>query len=843
MEVVFSTPSTLLQYIADYAPPLANLPVRHLHLNIVPLGIPDAALSVGVLPYVDQDTLRNLRQQHAGTHVFKRAKSGATEVVYCLALDGTPCAFASKQTQIPASNNLGLVCALVEEFFVNGFAGQRPVLGYQPLEILTKDSAQDYLRLAAGNVTIPPWLVVRLSHQIEVRTFRFEKQAPFVGLVLNQRTHRCIDRSCADLMRDGLDLQGLYVVEKVARNDSRYDPHLRLVGRVARSDGTNLYLDDFREGQNVVAADAVQPEASAESVYRCLRLLYGPKADVIDEKLFHIQSEARSGPSTWSEITRIASRLGGQQKKLKLLPGFSVSAGELIHERQSGFPTVKTCPPALLVFDPTLAKPATPSKQEIFSSGPYSQRGFSPSRPKICVVCQRARKGEVEQFLHKFFHGVNDPTRRCYFSNGFIKTYRLADFDLRFFLAENASAQAYHKAAQEAFAAVESDDQRWNLALVQVDESSHELHGADNPYLVTKAAFLAQQVPTQEFETETMTVPGSSLDFVLSNMALASYAKLGGTPWHLQVNRPMAHELVIGLGSAYVSESRLGAKQRVVGITTLFTGEGRYMLGNLSKVVPFEEYGAAVTEMLQGALVRTKAEMNWQKGDEVRLVFHSFKPMKDDEAEAVKAVARNLAHDFQVDFAFLHVAQDQPLTLTDTEQRGVKAFGGGVKGALAPTRGTYVTLSRYETLLSLVGPAEVKKAIDGLPGPLILKLHRSSSFADMEYLTKQVFNFSGHSWRSFNAAGMPVTILYSQLPARLAPFAEHFSTANTPRPSFTRCRPWPRRRCSASCSTCLMRTTPSRSSAPSISLMSMVSTRAHTCRAPRGGRTVPSSHF
>jgi hypothetical protein len=715
---------------------------------------------------VDQDALRNFRQEYGRTHIFKRARSDTGDVVYSVALDGSPCAFAPEQIEIPAMKNLGLVRALVEEYFVKGFAGQREVLGYQPLEILSKDPKQDYLQVAASGLSVPPWLVVRLSHQIEVRTFGFEKRAPFVGLVFNQRAYRSINRSCAELSRDGLDLRGLYVVEKIARTDPRFSPHLRLVGRIARSENENLHLEDCRESRDLVAADAVQPEASFEGIYRCLEMLYGQKARLIDEKLFQLQSEARGGQATFAEITRVAGRLG-QKKELKLLPGLTVSVGEPLQERQPHFPVVKACPPALLVFDPTLAKPATQYKQEIFSSGPYSQRGFSPSRPKICVVCQRARKGEVEQFLHKFFHGVNDPTRKCYFSNGFIKTYRLTDFELRFFLAENASANAYHKAAQEAFAAVESDDQRWNLALVQVDESSHGLYGPDNPYLITKAAFLAQQVPTQEFETETMTVPGASLDFVLSNMALASYAKLGGTPWHLQVNRPMAHELVIGLGSAYVSESRLGAKQRVVGITTLFTGEGRYMLGNLSKVVPFEEYRAAIIEMLQGALVRAQAEMNWQKGDEVRLVFHSFKPMKDDEAEAVKAVAKALAQDFQIDFAFLHVAQDQPLILVDTEQRGVKAFSGGLKGALAPMRGTYLALSRHETLLSLVGPAEVKKATDGLPSPLVLKLHRSSSFADMEYLTKQVFNFSGHSWRSFNAAGMPVTILYSQLIARL----------------------------------------------------------------------------
>ena len=564
-----------------------------------------------------------------------------------------------------------------------------------------------------------------------------------------------------------MDLQGLYVVENVARSDPRFSPHPSLVGRISRVEGSRAHLDDFREGRQSVELADVHPESNYNGFYRCLQFVFGSKADWVSDRLFEKQTEARGGVLTYEEIMRIAERLG--QKSLDLLPGFSAKVGLPLSERRPGFPSVKSCPPALLVFDPTLSRPATKNKLEILSEGPYSQRGFSPSKPKICVICQRSRQGEVEQFLRKFFEGISDPARKCYFPNGFIKTYRLAGYEWRFFLAENASAVAYRKAALEALESVENDSQRWNLALVQVDESSHLMHGESNPYLVTKAAFLAQQIPSQEFETETMGQTGVALDFVLSNIALASYAKLGGTPWHLQVDRPMAHELVIGLGSAYVSESRLGARQRVVGITTLFSGEGRYLLGNLSKVVPIEEYRGAITEMLQSSLTRAQQEMNWQKGDEVRLVFHSFKPMKDDEAEAVKAIANRLAQDFHVDFAFLHVAQDQPLLLIDTDERGAKAFGmgGGQKGAYAPRRSTYVSLNRSETLLSLVGPGEVKKATDGLPSPLLLRLHRGSSFHDMEYLTKQVFNFSCHSWQSFNPSGMPVTILYSQMIARL----------------------------------------------------------------------------
>jgi hypothetical protein len=50
---------------------------------------------------------------------------------------------------------------------------------------------------------------------------------------------------------------------------------------------------------------------------------------------------------------------------------------------------------------------------------------------------------------------------------------------------------------------------------------------------------------------------------------------------------------------------------------------------------------------------------------------------------------------------------------------------------------------------------------------VLLHLHRSSTFTDLDYLTKQVFTFACHSWRSFDMSRMPVTILYSQLIARL----------------------------------------------------------------------------
>ena len=742
--------------------------MSHLHLNIFPISIPDAKIQVGVLPFDSKDALRDLRAKHNGTHIFKRVHLEGKDLIYSIRLDGASCSIAPEQRQIALRENLGVVRSLVVENFITSFAGKsgRKIVDVGPLKVLSSEQEHDFIGQAAAGDTVPPWLVVRLAHTIEARVFEFEGQQPFLGLVFDHHSFRRIARPCSDWINAGFDLTGLYVSEQMPLNDARIQPRMQFVGRVSKVEGMKLHLADCRESRDIVDASAVEVEADYEGFMRCLSAVFGVKAKSIERKLFELQSAAQVGPKKLSELLRVEIKL--TQRNLRLLPGVEATVLPHLDDQGKRFPSVRHAPQALYVFDPTFNKPAlTDAKRGIADHGPYSQRGFTPSKPRICVVCQRSRKGEVEQFLQKLFEGHNEPGRKCYFPNGLVKTYRLQDKDVRFFVAENQSAPAYRKAAQQALEAFTTDAERWHIALVQVDASSHDLHGETNPYLVAKSAFLAQQIPVQEFQAETMRRPGAGLDFILSNIALACYAKLGGTPWQLKVDNTMAHELVVGLGSASISDSRLGARKRFVGVTTLFTNEGRYLLGNMSNAVPFEEYGTAVVEMLAGAIDRARADMNWQKGDGVRLIFHSFKPLKDKEAEAVKAVTAKLT-DFHVDFAFLHVAQEHETALFDSDSPGAKAFGSNVmKGEYAPTRGTYLILNKHSAILSLTGAGQVKKPTDGLPYPVLLHLHRSSTFTDLDYLSKQVFTFAGHSWRSFDMARMPVTVHYSQLIARL----------------------------------------------------------------------------
>lgn len=752
--------------------------MNHLHLNIFPLDLPDVEIPVGVMKFDSREKIRDLRKEHVGTHVFTRTSveiNGTKEdLIYAIRLDGKTCEIVQETQKIRLRENLGVARQLVNESFIAGFAGHasRRMVDVGPLTVLSSEVEHDFITQAADGAAVPPWLTVRLAHAIEARVFHFDGENPLLGLVFDHRTFRRIARPCSAWLADRANLRGLYLSEKFPFNDTRIEPRARLVGRLDTVKGSILHLADYREGRDSVEAADVEIEADYDGFMFCLNAVFGRRGNAIDRRLFELQSAARVGPKKLSELTRIENRL--LQRPIRLLPGLESNVLPHLNSGGTRFPKVHHSPQALYVFDRTFNKPALiDAKRGILEHGPYSQQGFTPSKPRICVVCERSRRGEVEQFLQKLLDGNVEPGRKCFFPNGLLKTYRLQGKDIRFFVAENPTSAAYHKAAQEALASVTTDADRWHLAYVQVNEASHELRGDSNPYLVAKAAFLSQQIPTQEFKIETARRKGSGLDFILSNIALASYAKLGGTPWHLKVDNPIAHELVVGMGSASISNSRLGARHRVVGITTLFTSEGRYLLGNMSNAVPFEEYGAAVVNMLLVAIERARKDMNWQKGDEVRLIFHSFKPLKDTEADAVKSVTEHLS-DYHVDFAFVHVAQDHDTALYDSENRGAKSYSAGIasgmdvmKGEFAPARGTYLALNKSSAILSLTGAKEVKKPTDGLPYPVLLHLHRSSSFTDMRYLTEQVYTFACHSWKSFDMARMPVTIAYSQLIARL----------------------------------------------------------------------------
>lgn len=743
-----------------------------LFLNFSPLEFTDAELEVAVFSYGTdgKEVLKKLRQEHWATHVFRR--DGPDEIVAVPTTADAPKLGTGQLKKIRLKENLGLAASLIRNALINYLAGlPRSVLNYDPIRFI---SQEDILPSCLPERTVcPDWLGVRLLYEMAIRPVYFFKHEPFIAAVFNMRTTRILERTVAELIKDGFSPIGHYVTTRVSRyQDPRIAPHNELVGKVAAVDGATLNLVDSKDGIQSLAGECAWLEKRSFSAY--LAHAFEGKDKPIALALEKERADLRSGPTTLQRINSVVEFFAAKQHFLA--PGVPFKFSPLLSDASKPmFPALDLAPRPTYVFDQTGSKTDTWSDRGLDQHGPYTAKVFTPNRPKLCVICQKTQKGRVEQFLHKFINGIVLPSpapgyrgkaQRNYFEKGFLRKYALQDVSYEFFVADDRLPRSYKEACRQALEK-HGAGAKWDLALVQIEENFHQLPAAQNPYFITKESFLTHQIPTQEFEIETAQKPDRELQFSLNNMALAAYAKLNGIPWLLKANPTIAHELVVGLGSADISEGRLSNRERYVGITTVFSGDGNYHLTNVSRVVTMEGYQSAFLDALRKAVSKVQQDMNWQTRDHVRLVFHAaFKRFNQNEIDAVKALMAELG-DYEVEYAFLQIIEQHPYLIFDKSQKGVMDYETKrTKGVYAPKRASTLQISNRDVLLCLSGPSEVKRPEDGLPSPLLLSLHKDSSFTDMTYLTRQVFAFACHSWRTFLPASVPVTIQYSDLIAK-----------------------------------------------------------------------------
>src|SRR5690606_36270016 len=357
----------------------------------------------------------------------------------------------------------------------------------------------------------------------------------------------------------------------------------------------------------------------------------------------------------------------------------------------------------------------------------------------------------------KFLKGISSSK---YFSSGLEGKFTLGTSRVEVFATATDSVEAYKAAIEAAIRKKADDGGRWDLALVQVRQSFKKLKVTENPYYLGKSLFFLHQVPVQDFTIELLAQSDYSLGYSLNNMALACYAKMGGVPWLLRSSPTLSHELVIGIGSANIGEERSADNQRIMGITTVFSGDGSYIVSNTSKAVVPEAYCEALTSVLGESIKKIQKRMNWQKGDTIRLIFHAqVKKFNKEEIEAVRAVIDQY-REYQIEYTFLKISENHGLHMFDSATAGVQ------KGRLAPPRGKTFKLSKHEMLVYLIGQRELRQDTDGHPRGVILDVHKDSTFKDITYLSAQLYSFASHSWRSYFPNPMPVTISYSDLIAR-----------------------------------------------------------------------------
>ncbi len=499
-------------------------PETRLVLNIAPIEFDrKAEVAVGFFPYEDHDQLKQLRTQYSATHVVRRHRSlckpdapncQLSQIIAIPRRHDAPQIGETSGT-ITFEHNLGHAAALIRESLIDYLVSvPRKVFQHSPVTFLAEGSHDDLLQKSLPKeMQCPDWLGVNPLFEIDIRVLEFVRYQPFVGMCVNVCTRRQIQRTCQDLLSDGFSIVGRYVGKRVASPDPRIQAQFRLVGKVESTTNGVFRLSDCRADEKEIAASDSYVEMAAFD--NLLQHTFREKYPQIKHKLEEQLIAFRNGPALLTRLSALRSYFGNDLPKktpLEMLPGVQWHCTPFLSQNETAaLPKIEKAPTVQYVFDSSGQKTDTWHDRGMDQHGPYSTPTFSPTQPRICVICQKSHKGRIEQFVRKFLHGIVLPEppqnqsgsgqrqKRQPFTKGFLRKYALQDGETEFFEADDNSAEAYHKAALSAIRAQGERKVRFDLALIEIEEAFHGLRGPLNPYLVTKAEFLSHQIPSQEF--------------------------------------------------------------------------------------------------------------------------------------------------------------------------------------------------------------------------------------------------------------------------------------------------------------------------------------------------------
>lgn len=416
------------------------------------------------------------------------------------------------------------------------------------------------------------------------------------------------------------------------------------------------------------------------------------------------------------------------------------------------------------IFDPAGIRTDMIPDKGLNTFGPYDSTFFNPKTPKILAIFNKDNRGFFTQFMNSLLKGM--PSSK-YFKKGLIKKYELHDVDIILTEVNSYDIQNYEKT-------IKSLDEKPDLVMVEIPESARHIDIVDSLYYQLKALFMGREIPVQIINTLKIK---SYNEYILNALALQIYAKLGGTPWVLPASTTLDREIIIGIGNSIIRKSSFrGAPQnRVVGITTFFSGDGQYLMANRAKDVLFEEYFEELLNNLRDSLRSLEKKQGWNNGDTIRLIFHIFKPIKNIEYEAVKQIINEFTK-YRIQFSFVTISKKHPFLIFSPDQKGIKNYhrNEGLKGQYLPMRGTNIILYTSTCLLQMIGAKEIKSVKHGMGNPLLVRIRLPEGsfeksqleellFTDLHYIVQQIYNFTYLSWRSFLPVEHPVTMLYSNL--------------------------------------------------------------------------------
>jgi Piwi domain len=734
-----------------------------LRLNAFYLQISGNKFQAFIQPLLDTKELKPLRE--AMCEWFLYWKDG---LVYGIPRISNPAQDFGKPQMFSVSDYLGLAVlnARANDLIPNLLPKYDPVkMRYRRgFRFLAKkvELVRDIINRWANVPIVVHGFKIRPRFACETRLVELRPGELQIVVVLGVEMHWSVECRIEALSAAGINLAGFHVIR-----DRPAEGQRRLVGRIDRIENGKVVLGESYEGSSAIDANELQLEGSRFVFAHCLKNLLGGRFDVFEEQREQLEADFLTGGGLDHCLGQFSETFR-KTKPLQLVAGVTAAVGEQVNLRNdANFQTTVQLDPVEYCYDAAKTKRHQFAWEGLQEYGPYSRESFPKRSPRVLVVCPDVAQIRIEQALRHLKNGI--PNSRF---KGFERVFNLINVDFVFCTvplrnvqsSETEPALLYRQHVENCLAA----DGNFEAALVIVLDEHANLPDKVSPYLFTKALLLTNGIPVQEARVSTLTRRVDSLQFVLQSLSVALYAKMGGTPWTVNQDVTVNDEIVIGMGMVEVSGNRFAERQRHVGITTVFRGDGNYLLGNISKECLYDDYPKILQETVANVVDEIRQRNGWRPRDTVRIVFHASKPLRHLEVdELVRKCVKEAAPEQNVEFAFIDVLHDHSFRIFDYREKGRRAADGGIKGQFVPKRGLTAYIGKNTRLLSTNGPSQIKRSVTPLPAPLLVHLHPHSTGCDLTYLTDQVLKFTSLTWRSVQPAYAPVTIYYSELIAGL----------------------------------------------------------------------------
>lgn len=718
----------------------------NLKSNIFPIEIPFSKFQIQRIPW-SEAKLQELRDQHNTEYSFFKKD----QFIY-ISPGSQDLRQLGQLVTIRVDDEPMIVGSLIRHIFFRAFKDKFPNIkpSFSPFTFpSTKDDHNLIFKELPENLR--SFITYKKLNEIEFKRSTINGKKKFL-VVLGSSYKWALRQNCHKLRAAGFDINTLEVANLLRYKASQdvVAPTFRSIGRVKSVDDTQA-LVETNEGDKYYDLKDLFLNKTHENIRLYLEFVLGAsRADSILSAVKQKEFQRNDPSILYGETARFAGVLA--DLNFTNGDGFCFSIGKY---STTSFPVLSLDSPRYL-FDVSFSKTNTSPQKGLAEFGPYDYgKFFEVSSPKVLVVCHKNSSGAFTQFLGRLKDGFDEsPT----FTKGFLAMYRLHSISFQVVEVDSYESNAFMTAIRKA---VDQQDDQFDIAIIETREEFKKRLPSEDLYWLSKAYLLQRGITVQFIKEENARSP----KFTLDSCALQMYAKLGGTPWILPSSPNIAHELIVGVGSSLIRTNLYaGAQQhKMVGITTFFNADGKYIFSNRSREVDYEDYFAELLSNLKGSIDSISAEQGWNPGEIVRIIFHVFKPMKDLEVDVVGQLIDQYPQ-YDIKFSFVSFGEHHPFIVFDVDQKGIiSKFSRSVKGKYTPERGTNLLLEPNLCLLQLKGPGDVKTDRQGFTGPLLIRIHPKSTFTDSTYIVQQVFRLTNISYRTFKPSQLPVSLLYSSL--------------------------------------------------------------------------------